>query len=222
MSTPRSLAAAAAFALAAFAAAACADRAPTQTLVPGDAPTAAMSANAHMGAMTGTTPGWADGRTITFFYNKPFSCSQPPASGATSGCILGAEAQRPPRGGPIPVLYVMVPLGFTPATSTLQCPEAGNCINHPATIDLSAIGMSANAALPPHSHIIGKEAGSANANAGWWEIEVVGVLDQPTWDAVVAGKSLETVRTLQNAPDAASHITGDVPTNLFLFFGVRK
>lgn len=221
MTTPRSLAAAAAFALAAFAAAACADRAPTQALGTSDAPMAAMS-SAHMGATTGTTPGWEDGQTVTFFYNKPFSCSQPPASGATSGCILGAEPQTAPRGGPIPVLYVMVPLGFTPAASTLQCPEAGACVNHPSTIDLSAIGMSGNALLPPHSHVIGKEEGSANANAGWWEVEVIGVLDQATWDAVVAGKSLETVRALQAAPGSGSHITGDVPTNLFLFFGVRK
>ena len=226
MSIPRSLAAAAALALTAFAAAACADdRSPTQALGAADAPHASMSSSmssAHMGATTGTTGGWADGRTVTFFYNRPFFCQEPPSSEAPSGCEVGAESETAPRGGPIPVLYVMTPLGFTPPASELQCPTAGACINHPSTLDLSRIGLPASFPLPPHSHIVGREDGSANANAGWWEIEVVGVKDQATWNAIVAGKSLETVRALQAADPTGARITGDIPSNLYLFFGVRR
>jgi hypothetical protein len=160
----------------------------------------------------GFTGGWYDGRDVEFFYNKDFFCKEPPASGADSGCIVGAEPETAPRGGNIPVLYVMTPLGFTP--DGLQCPVAGDCINHPSTLDLSPIfGAGAeNVALPPHSHIVDVDQG------GWWEIEVVGVTDPAVWAQIEAGKDLDTVRVLQ---DAGVGITGDIPSNLFLFFDVR-
>jgi len=117
-----------------------------------------------------------------------------------------------PRTFNIPVLYVMTPLGFTPAD--LQCPVAGDCINHPSTLDLSPIfGEGAeNALLPPHSHIVDV------ARGGWWEIEVIGVTDENIWDQIAEAKDLDTVRDLQ---DAGVGITGDIPSNLYLFFGVR-
>jgi len=176
-----------------------------------DAP--AFAHNAQDGAAHGTTPGWMDGKTVTFFYNKDFFCKEPPTSGATSDCELGAEAQVRPRGGNIPVVYVMTPL-FSPAPADLHCPVAGSCINHPSTIDLSRVfgPGTENAALPPHSHIVDQRAG------GWWEIEVIGVTDPAVWQRIAAAKDLETVRTLQAA---GSGITGDIPTNLFLFFNVR-
>jgi hypothetical protein len=219
MSMIRSLAAAAALAGATFALAACADdRGPT-TPAAAESPALAMSSHAHMGAETGTTGGWMDGRTVTFFYNKPFFCQEPPASGATSDCELGAEPQVAPRGGPIPVLYVLVPLFEGVDPSTLQCPVAGSCINHPSTMDLSRVfgPGTENAALPPHSHVIGDED-RQTPNGGWWEIEVVGVPTAAAWNAIAAEKSLATVRRLQQA----QAVTGDIPTNLYLFFGVRR
>jgi hypothetical protein len=167
---------------------------------------------ASAGDDKGFTGGWYDGRDVEFFYNKDFFCKEPPVSGADSGCIVGAEPQTAPRGGNIPVLYVMTPLGFTP--DGLQCPVAGDCINHPSTLDLSPIfGAGAeNVALPPHSHIVDVDQG------GWWEIEVVGVTDPAVWAQIEAGKDLDTVRVLQ---DAGVGITGDIPSNLFLFFDVR-
>ena len=229
MTTIRSLAASAALALATFGAAACADdaTAPVQPLADQTALAAKAGAHtgahtgAHMGADVGTTGGWEDGKTVTFFYNKPFFCAQPPASGATSGCSLNVEPETAPRGGPIPVLYVMTPLGFRPDESTLQCPVVGSCINHPSTIDLSRVfgAGTENALLPAHSHIIGEEDGARNPSAGWWEIEVIGVTDPAVWNQIAAGKSLATVRALQKA---GVGITPDLPTNLFLFFGVRK
>ena len=169
----------------------------------------------------GFTGGWYDGRTVDFFYNKDFFCKEPPASGADSNCIVGAEPQTPPRGGNIPVLYVMTPLFGDPGG--LQCPVAGDCINHPSTIDLSPIfgPGAANAALPPHSHIVDVDQG------GWWEIEVVGVTDPGVWAQIAEGKDLATVRALQSSaqhPDGTGTgegITGDIPSNLYLFFDVR-
>jgi hypothetical protein len=76
-----------------------------------------------------------------------------------------------------------------------------------------------NAALPPHSHVIGDEDGAAKANGGWWEVEVIGVTSPASWQQIVNGKSLETVRALQATN--GSGVTGDIPTNLDLFFNVR-
>lgn len=219
MTVFRSLATTAAIAAVTFSIAACSDgNGPTAASATHDGH-AALANQGRNGAEIGTTGGWSDGKTVTFFYNKPFFCAEPPESGADSNCELGAEPTVAPRGGRIPVLYVMTPLGFRPDESTLQCPVVGSCINHPSTLDVSRVfgPGTENFALPAHSHVIGEED-MPNANAGWWEIEVVGVTDPAVWNQVAQGKSLETVRALQAAGQG---ITGDIPTNLYLFFGVR-
>ncbi len=198
--------------LAALAMTACAEQSPTAA-DPVLAPSASASShNAHADADIGTTAGWFDGKAVTFFYNKPFFCKGEPTGGASSGCVLGAEPSARPRGGNIPVVYVMTPLGFEP--EGLHCPTVGQCINHPSTIDASRVfGAGAeNLPLPAHSHIVDQRT------SGWWEIEVIGVTDPQVWNSIAAAKDLATVRTLH---EAGSGITGDIPTNLFLFFGVR-
>src|SRR6185437_14373286 len=78
----------------------------------------------------GSTPGWFNGDVVTFDYTAPFQCTNPPSAGSVSHCELGEEPDstaNPPAKTAIPVLYVMVPLGFTPPDSTLHCPVAGNC-----------------------------------------------------------------------------------------------
>ena len=117
----------------------------------------------------------------------------------------------------------MTPVGFRPAESTLQCAVVGSCINHPSTIDLSRVfgPGSANVPLPAHSHIIDSSLPESQANggqAGWWELEVIGVTQPAIWDQIVAGKSLATVRALQAQ---GVGITDDIPSNVYLFFGVR-
>jgi len=179
------------------------------------------SHNAVDGASFGFTDGWLAGQTVSFFYHKPFFCRTPVADGlpvgSTTDCEGGSDGTVDPRPGQLPTLFVMTPLGFRPDVSTLQCPIVGHCINHPSTIDLSRLfGPSvANAPLPAHSHIIDQRSGN------WWELKVIGVKDLATWDAVVAGKSLETVRALQAADPGAVHITPDIFTNTYLFFDVR-
>jgi hypothetical protein len=164
-------------------------------------------------AGVGTTQGWFNGKTVTFLYTRPYSCAQPPSSGADSGCEVGEDAQTAPIGNPdIPELWVVVPLGFTPPEGTLQCPVAGNCINHPHDIDLSRVfgAGTESVPLPAHSHVIDDLQG------GWWKTFVVGVTTQDAWDRIVAGKDLATVRKLQQEGLA----TGDIPSNLFIFFNV--
>ena len=137
--------------------------------------TAAMSDMAQTAssghAKTGFTNGWYDGHTVRFFYSKNYFCQTPPASRASSNCEAGADYTQTPASTFDP-LYVVVPLGFTPPKSTLQCPVAGKCIDHPSTIDLSAVlgSGTSNLALPAHSHIV------ATANSGqseWWNVDVV-------------------------------------------------
>ncbi len=208
----RTLTRTAAMLLAVAAITACADQNLTEVDQPLTATASASSHNAHADAEIGTTAGWLKGQSVTFFYNKPFFCEGEPAGGATSGCVLGAEPTERPRGGNIPVVYVMTPLGFEP--EGLHCPTVGQCINHPSTIDASRVfGAGAeNLPLPAHSHLVDQRV------SGWWEIEVIGVTDPAVWNQVASAKDLATVRTLQ---EAGSGITGDIPTNLFLFFGVR-
>jgi hypothetical protein len=164
------------------------------------------------GTVLGTTQGWLNGKTVTFLYTRNFVCNQPPASAAASGCEVGAAGTAPIGNPRIPELWVLVPLGFTPPSSTLQCPVAGSCIAHPHDIDLSRVfgPGAADVPTPAHSHVIDDLQG------GWWESFVVGIKSQAAWDRIVAGKSLATVRELQ-AEDLA---TPDIPSNLFLFFDV--
>jgi|SRR5579884_33565 len=174
-------------------------------------------------AQTGFTPGWFNGKTVQFFYHtNNFFCRTPVedgrAVGSTSGCEVGSDGTVDPRLGPIPTLFVMTPLGFRPDVSTLHCPVVGNCINHPSTIDLSRLfgPTTANAPLPAHSHIV------AQAGQNWWELKVIGVKDLATWNQIVAGKSLATVRALQAADPSQTHITADTFTNTYLFFEVKN
>jgi len=189
-----------------------------------NSPSIAANQIAQGSSEKGFTDGWEDGKTVLFFYNKDFFCVEPPSSEAPSHCESGEEAETDPRPGKIPDLYVMTPIGFTPDVSTLHCPIVGSCINHPSTIDLSRVfgPGSANVPLPAHSHIIDTELPESKHNggqAGWWELEVVGVTDPAVWDQIVAGKNLATVRALQAAGNPG--ITDDIPSNVFLFFSVR-
>jgi hypothetical protein len=134
---------------------------------------------------------------------------------------MGAEAQTSPTGGTsIPVLYVMVPLGFTPAASTLHCPNVGNCVAHPSTLDMTRVfgAGTVNSPLPPHSNIIIDLDSHAD---GPWTVEVIGVKDNNTWDLIAGTKNLAEVRLLQFQDPTETHITADISTNIFLFFRVH-
>ncbi|MGH7626836.1 MAG: hypothetical protein ACREOJ_16160 [Gemmatimonadaceae bacterium] len=180
------------------------------------------SSTAPQPVILGSTPAWLDGNTVTIDYTANFACKTPPSASSASQCEIGAGAESMPASTvqPIPTLFVMAPLGFAPDAATLHCPTVGMCVTHPADLDVSRVfgPGTEHFALPPHSHILDTAAGNASVP---WIITVVGVKDSSTWASVVAGKSLSTVRGLQSADPDGTHITGDIPTNLFLFFKVR-
>jgi hypothetical protein len=154
-------------------------------------------------------------------YTRDFECKTPPTAASSSRCEIGADATTSPvSGGSILPLWVIVPLGFTPDVSTLQCPETGQCIDHPHDLDVSRVFGAGTEMfpLPPHSHIIDNDAGHADIP---WIVRIVGVKDLETWNGIVANRSLAEVRSLQTADPSGTHITGDIPTNLFLFFKVH-
>ena len=169
----------------------------------------------------GTTTSWFEGDEVQLDYTRQFECKMPPSAGSASGCEMGAEAQTSPTGGTsIPVLYVMVPLGFTPAASTLHCPNVGNCVAHPSTLDMTRVfgAGTVNSPLPPHSNIIIDLDSHAD---GPWTVEVIGVKDNDTWDLIAGTKNLAEVRLLQFQDPTEIHITADISTNIFLFFRVH-
>jgi len=187
-----------------------------QTGMAGMAGMAQMTSATGSHAPTGFTNGWYDGHTVRFFYSKNYSCSAPPASKASSGCEAGADYTQTPASTFDP-LYVVVPLGFTPPKSTLQCPVAGHCIDHPSTIDLSAVlgAGTSDLPLPAHSHIVA----TANSNqAEWWNVDVVGVKSLQAWDKIVHAKSDGELQYLQRTD--SKDVTGNITTNLFLYFSV--
>lgn len=164
----------------------------------------------------GFTEAWLNGETVDLGYSHDFFCQQPPSSGASSQCEAGATSQANPPSGPVvSPIRTVVPEGFTPPESTLQCPVAGQCIDHPSTIDLSRLfgSSSSNVALPPHSHILVDDESFQSA---WWPIVVVGVTNRGEWNKIVAAKSEAAVQDCQ----AAGKCTPDTPTNAFLFFQV--
>lgn len=173
-----------------------------------------MSMGGH--AQTGFTNGWYDGQTVKFYYSKNYSCQEPPASGASSQCEAGSDYTQTPASSFDP-LYVVVPLGFTPPKWTLQCPTAGHCIDHPSTIDLSAVLGSGDSdvLLPAHSHIV---ATNNDNQSEWWNVDVVGVKSLSAWNKIVAAKSDWELEYLQRTD--SSEVTGNITTNLFLYFAV--
>lgn len=165
----------------------------------------------------GFTKGFYDGHTVHFFYSKNFSCKQPPASKASSKCEGGTNYTQTPANSFDP-LYVIVPLGFTPPKSTLQCP-AGRCIDHPHTIDLTSVlgSGTGNLTLPAHSHIV---ATDNSHQSEWWNVDIVGVKSLSTWNKLIRSKNAHELQYLQRAK--SSTITGNIPTNLFLYFSVLR
>ena len=59
------------------------------------APSLAMSHNAQDAAF-GFTDGWQNGTTVTFFYQKPFFCAEPPSSAAATQCDVGEDGTVDP------------------------------------------------------------------------------------------------------------------------------
>lgn len=177
-----------------------------------------MSGGASPNAI-GNTNGWLHGETYNLHYTQDYFCKEPPTSGATSHCELGAAYDAIPSSEFDP-LYVVVPIGFTPTNPyTLQCPKTGFCVDHPNRIDLSRVFGSGteNALLPPHSHVLTTAAGGASE---WWNVDIIGVTTQSAWHQIVTSKSYQRIQGMRVAGNPG--VTDNIPTNLFLFFSVQE
>lgn len=163
----------------------------------------------------GETPGWAGGATGTVFYTKDFFCND-------DTCETGNDGTNPDGvTEPVPTVWVLVPLFMETDGIELHCPTAGECVAHPSEINVSSIGLGDTIPLPPHSHIIDPdEAGFSAAAETPWDVVVVGINSREAWDKLEAGKSLAALRAVQAEGETSA--TGDVPTDLILFFGVRS
>jgi hypothetical protein len=155
---------------------------------------------------------WLDGEAVRLRYTRSYFCQEPPSSVAPSGCEIGALPEDFPRSGPIPVIYAIAPIGFTPNPATLHCPGEPLCPNHPPMIDVTRLNIPnvSTVTRAPHSHII------TSKQAGWHRTVNIRVLNSSVWDQIVASPSLETVRRLQAT--LPGQISGDNPTNIFFFF----
>ena len=52
----------------------------------------------------------------------------------------------------------------------------------------------------------------------WWNVNVVGVKSPSAWNKIVPWKSDRELQYLQRTDSA--QVTGNIPTNLFLYFSV--
>jgi hypothetical protein len=128
-------------------------------------------------------------------------------------------------------LYITVPLGFPVKPMNMDCPNGLICVDHPGTIDLRRLEPAlkplypdltdkqlraalANFAVPGHQHFI---TDRNHGKAEWWDVRIVGVTDRAEYQKLNQHKSaaylLKQVK--------AGKTTPVIPTNLFLFFGVK-
>jgi hypothetical protein len=170
----------------------------------------------------GLTHGYYDGNTVNFLYTANYYCDQSVTAHSSTGCEAGAKYNRlPPDATSQDTLYILVPLGFSPPG--LQCAVKGNCIDHPATTDLTRLSGTLdpllhttpaeldNVPLSPHDHFITTRN---NNLPEWWNVNVVGVTSQAAYNQAVAAKSY----TALQAMEGKNGVTAPIPTNIFLYF----
>jgi hypothetical protein len=162
----------------------------------------------------GYIDGWFDGGDVRLYYTKSYYCAEPPSSSAPSNCEIGAPAEEAPRPGPIPTIYAIAAVGFTPPPGTASCLAGTPCLNHPAMIDLSRVGGPPSAPAASHSHILSAHGG------GWFHTVNIRVFSLAAWNEIAQAKSLGKVRELQgNNPTVGTPgvISADTDTNIYFF-----
>ena len=156
---------------------------------------------------------YLDGEKVALRYSRLYYCAEPPDSSVDSGCEIGEPATIAPRSGPIAKIYALAPAGFTPDPSTLHCLGGVECLNHPAMLDISRLGLPATTATrPPHSHVLGSR------KAGWHNTVNIRVPTLEAWNEIAAAKSLAKVRELQEK----GRVGPDIPTNVYFFSEVQQ
>ena len=168
----------------------------------------------------GFTNAWFNGKTVQLEYSHSFFCAQPPKAEAFSKCEAGKVAKIPPPSGPVVSnIYLLIPMGFRPPGSTLQC--GVRCIDQPRTMDLSRVFDSArahdskgeNSILPARSFVIEE---TESFQSTWWPVVLVFVKNMQAWNTIAMAKDIDSVDACQ----ANGGCLPEVDTNAFLFFQV--
>lgn len=178
----------------------------------------------------GMTKAYFKGHTTNFTYTKGFWCDRHVPSTASSKCEAGKKWKHAPAKQHDP-LYITVPLGFDVKPMAMDCPSGLVCVDHPGTIDMRRLEPAlkplfpdltdaqltaalADYPVPGHSHFI---TDRNHGDPEWWDVRVVGVTDKAEYQKLnqhkSAGYLLEQVKK--------GKTTGVIPTNLFLYFGVK-
>ncbi len=189
---------------------------------------AACEQNAPTCNNVGTTNSYFNGENVKLLYSQNFFCdttvTRASTASAHNGCEAGAGYNKLPPGtaaGAVDPLYIPIPLFAHPGY--VQCQMTPMCIDHPANIDLSRLSSALgapksalyNAMLPGHDHIVT----TRNADQPeWWPVVAVGVTSPAAWTAITTAKDYATMKALEGK--AGSGVTGEIPTNVFLWFQV--
>ena len=189
---------------------------------------AACEQNAPTCDNVGTTNGYFNGENVKLLYSQNYFCdtsvTRASSASAKDGCEAGAASTKLPPGtaaGAVDPLYIPIPLFKNPGY--VQCQMTPMCIDHPGNIDLSRLSTALgapksalyNAMLPGHDHIIT----TRNADTPeWWPVVAVGVTNAAAWKAITTAKDYATMKALEGKP--ASGVTGEIPTNVYLWFQV--
>ena len=177
----------------------------------------------------GESYGYYNGTNVDLLYSENYYCDTAVPSHASTGCEVGTGPSSPDPTAPSPdgtsigntthgdTLYIPVPL-FANAPAT-QCTATATCVDHPPTIDLSAIAGALpgnptpsslyNVPIPAHDHVV------ATRNSGlpeWWNVKVIATTDPATF------ATLTSVSAINAAVGASKAVA--VPTNAYLFFQV--
>jgi hypothetical protein len=194
----------------------------------------------------GISRDWIDGQDVEALYTEPFYCgTTATAVHSSTGCEAGADPTSVPPGvadttPPTPTvtnsqidpLYIPVPLYKTPAVPYTQCNTAIVCIDHPATIDLSALapylGVTNastldNVPLPSHDHLLTTRNGD---QPEWWNVIVIPVTSAKGLASIESAKNYQAVKALEDVAGSGIGIPAgnglpaapEVPTNAYLWF----
>lgn len=172
----------------------------------------------------GMTRAFLAGKAVNFTYSNGYYCDQSVSARSSSGCEAGANFNHPPTRKDFDPLYITVPLFKQKLMGRMQCPKGKVCVDHPGTIDLSRLSSALgappsalyNAPTPGHEHFI------TTANRGkaeWWDVKVVGVTSRKVFNDINQHKSYGYIQQLRRHHN--KHVTANIPTNLFLWFGVQ-
>jgi hypothetical protein len=176
----------------------------------------------------GESYGYYNGQNVDLLYTETYYCDPTITSHAADGCEVGAPASADPDlysnsdttlGTTFhhDTLYTPVPLFSNPPPT--QCTADATCIDHPPTVDESAIAADLpgnpspssldSVPIPAHNHVVGTRDGGLPE---WWNVEVVATTDPATFNTLTSTAAITAALTAGTAIE--------VPTNIFLFFQV--